>query len=904
MKRIIHSLVSMMLFASFSLTTQAQITHELNSNQSTTTQTTQLKAFQKRSWNQFKDVPQLRFAAPNVQALLEEDALRDKNGQAYRFGTGIDVNITTENSGIWTVNEKGDRIWRLKIQQPGALAQSFIFSKFQLYGDATIDVYNVQGQRVHLTYSAKDVLETGGQNLSLCEGDLVMIELIEPKGTQASVLEMEQVMYAYRSYGGLGYTEKINESDPCQVNVNCSEGAQWQDEKKGVARILMVNGYSQSLCTGSLINNTAQDCKPYFLTAMHCGDGVTNFSNWRFYFNYEASGCSNPTSSGQVPQTYITGAQKIAGSEDVSGNNISKSDFLLIKLGSSSNESATINQLKTWGAYWNGWDANNTAAPSGAGIHHPSGDIKKISTFTQPLTSANYSGPTQNTHWRVYWAQTANGHGVTEGGSSGSPIFTYNNGNSRIVGKLSGGTSYCSNTSGHDLYGKISYSWTSAGTTNARRLKPWLDPSNTGAMVLDGSYDPCSGGGTNPDPDPDPDPGNGACVPEVGDCDEYIAKVTLGAINNSTGCDGYIDYPNLSAALTVGQQYQVGVTPGILSEGVGSYYTNDVVGVWIDWNGDGQFNGPNETIGTTALSQNYAGGFTFTVPSSVAAGTYIMRVKIDYDQSSQGTIAPCGGFNAPYYSGEVEDYRVVVSGGGSNPGGTSPYDIQVVLNSPTSGATLPPNAAQTVSFTLKNNGPGVVPAGDTLWLGYLHRDNSTQLETLYRLSDGVLNNVNGMIMPQEFAVGQSISSAQLGAIVGSPVTINTSSFVNGDRVYVWCLGSAENPNTLLGGDDNDANNNNNRDFFKIGQNSSLTELDLNEVVMYPNPSSNLVTIDFSSNYQSLNVVVYDLTGQIVRTVQDKNGSSISVSIHDLAAGIYQVAIQTEMGQVVRKLIKK
>jgi len=123
-------------------------------------------------------------------------------------------------------------------------------------------------------------------------------------------------------------------------------------------------------------------------------------------------------------------------------------------------------------------------------IHHPSGDAKKISTYTVTLTSStpNIGGSVMatNSAWRVIWSQTLNGHGVTEGGSSGSPIFSSQG---LVVGTLSGGSSSCSNTSLPDFYGKFDYHWTSNGATNQTRLQPWLDPSNTGITSLQG-YSP------------------------------------------------------------------------------------------------------------------------------------------------------------------------------------------------------------------------------------------------------------------------------------------------------------------------------------------------------------------------------------------------------------------------------
>ena len=60
-------------------------------------------------------------------------------------------------------------------------------------------------------------------------------------------------------------------------------------EKKAVA--LIVNG-GFAACTGSLINNTANDGTPYFLTANHC---LGNPNTWTYYFNHESSTCSGST---------------------------------------------------------------------------------------------------------------------------------------------------------------------------------------------------------------------------------------------------------------------------------------------------------------------------------------------------------------------------------------------------------------------------------------------------------------------------------------------------------------------------------------------------------------------------------------------------------------------------------
>jgi PKD repeat protein len=437
-----------------------------------------------------KHVPELYLPAPDLEQLRIEDELRDRQGKFYRIGVAAYAQITPQSAGLWKTLPNGDRQWQIRIKSPGAEALSFQFDVFKLYDNSTFTVRDMKGVLRHEPLAQKDVLDHFMMNAALCFGDEFVLTLTEPVGSRPSELFLNEVMYGYRSTGNPA-SNKINESDPCQVNVNCTPvGNEWQDEKRGVARVLVVEGNSQGWCTGSLVNNTAQNCKPYFLTALHCGlnSTATNMNNWRFYFRYEAPTCVNPTSA---PTNYFQGCFKIADSGDGGGS--SGSDFLLVQLGTAANEATTITTLKssTHNVYWNGWDANNTTSNSGSSIHHPAGDIKKISTYSSNLVSTQW-GTASGSHWRVVWTANANGHGVTEGGSSGSPIFRGSTGNSLIMGTLTGGSSYCTQLSAPDLYGKMSYHWTSNGTADNRRLRPWLDPTNSGVLTLLGSADPCS----------------------------------------------------------------------------------------------------------------------------------------------------------------------------------------------------------------------------------------------------------------------------------------------------------------------------------------------------------------------------------------------------------------------------
>ncbi len=248
---------------------------------------------------------------------------------------------------------------------------------------------------------------------------------------------------------------------------------------------------SSYVCSASMINNTAEDCTPYILSAWHCGEpnAGSNINTWVWYWNYQKTSCmpnnngSNPSKGSQS----MTGGTVVASSGNGTLNNppgtnqVAGSDFYLVELNSQ--------PPAAYNAYYAGWNRTNTASPSGVGVHHPAGSAKKISTYTAALTNATYNGGANGAHWRVTWAATANGHGVTEGGSSGSPIY---NNNGRIMGQLSGGSSFCSTPTAPDLYGKMFTNWTAGGSSPQAQLAPWLDPINSGVTILDGAYEPCN----------------------------------------------------------------------------------------------------------------------------------------------------------------------------------------------------------------------------------------------------------------------------------------------------------------------------------------------------------------------------------------------------------------------------
>ncbi len=421
-----------------------------------------------------RDVPTLQIEAPNMYEIEKEDEESSLKGKPYRYATLLDCDIDPTTNGLWEELENGVRVWRLNIESENAKALSLYFDAFWIPSNGELYIYNEDKTKILGAYTNRNNHESGVFTHEILEGEKLCIEYVQ-NGSGEPILHINKLSYAYRSVAMARDFAGFGDSDDCQNNVNCSpEGDDWQELKTAVCRISLRIGANTYWCSGSLVNNTSEDCTPYVLTAEHCAYDDDNnayattndLNQWVFYFNYEADECENPASS--PSSNTMTGCSYISRSSN-NGNWNSTSDFYLVEL----NNSLPFN----YGLYVAGWNRGNTASAEGVGIHHPSGDIKKISTYTQSTSSAN-----NGLDWRVRWVETTNGHGVTEGGSSGSPLL---NMDQQIVGTLSTGSSYCSFLNGYDYYGKFSESWDQNGSSNNRQLKPWLDPTNSGVITMD-----------------------------------------------------------------------------------------------------------------------------------------------------------------------------------------------------------------------------------------------------------------------------------------------------------------------------------------------------------------------------------------------------------------------------------
>ena len=402
------------------------------------------------------------FDEPNITALKIEDSLTDNSGTApWRFGFNNNTNINISNSGTWINLPNGDRIWQLVVVCKNALTINLTFSQTVIPTGNELYVYNPSKDFILGKFTASH-LYNGELGTELVPGEMTIVEYFVPKGSSIGNVNICTVTHGYRTPNEF-LLKAFGGSGACNVNVNCPEGAAWTQQRNSV--VMLVSG-SNGFCTGALINNTLNDGKPYVLTANHC---YSNPATWIFRFQWESTSCINPSTSPTFQS--LSGAVLRAQG--------TPSDFCLVEItGGLVNGSVPA----AYTPYFSGWDNTETISPSAVCIHHPSGDIKKIAIENNALISTSFGGSPSNSHWGVLsWDL-----GVTEPGSSGSPLF---NQNRRIIGQLHGGASACGASVLSDEYGKVSVSWNPAGSTSSGQLKHWLDPNNTNASFVDG-YDP------------------------------------------------------------------------------------------------------------------------------------------------------------------------------------------------------------------------------------------------------------------------------------------------------------------------------------------------------------------------------------------------------------------------------
>ncbi len=411
-----------------------------------------------------EDLQATVFPKPDIKKLRAEDLLNDEKGNGpWRFGFNNETALSLENSGTWKTLPNGGQLWLLKINCVDAQTINLTFENAIIPEGNQLFVYNEDKSFVLGKFTQKHLYK-GQLGTELVPGETSIVEYYVAPGNYQGQLTLTTVTHGYRVAEEF-QTKAFGQAGACHMNVNCADGTEFSNQKRSV--VMIVSG-ANGWCSGALVNNTEYDGKPYVLTANHCHNA--NVASWVFRFNWESPDCTNPATS--PPFTSLSGCALRARR--------SASDFCLVEI-TGGLELGTV--PTSYNAYFAGWDKSGDNPDHTFGIHHPRGDIKKISFDDQPSlsTQSSIGGVTSDVNgvWRVQWDRNT----TTEQVSSGSPLFDQNR---RIIGQLWGGQASCSNLNGPDFYGRIATSWNPTGSNSTNQLEYWLDPSGIGTIAIDG----------------------------------------------------------------------------------------------------------------------------------------------------------------------------------------------------------------------------------------------------------------------------------------------------------------------------------------------------------------------------------------------------------------------------------
>ncbi len=267
---------------------------------------------------------------PDMQKVIREDSSNDNNGWLERISVPIPVKFNIEDNGEWSELSDGGSLWRLTVSATGAKSLDFVFSQFWLPKGGKFFIYNPETKEsigaITSQFLEGNIDTPSDFSTGIILGDKMTLEYYQPKSIREKpIINISSVYYGYRY---VGYYRNFNASGDCQVNINCPEGDNWQKEKEAVARIYVKTPTGGGWCSGSLVNNTANNLEPLFLTANHCLDGYfdalgnDDLSKWIFYWHYEHPTCSD---SNIEPPIYSTVGAKIKANNSIS-------DFALLKL--------------------------------------------------------------------------------------------------------------------------------------------------------------------------------------------------------------------------------------------------------------------------------------------------------------------------------------------------------------------------------------------------------------------------------------------------------------------------------------------------------------------------------------------------------------------------------------------
>lgn len=415
--------------------------------------------------------------APDLTAVLAEDEAAEKNAEAKspkRIGIKRELETVTPAAGDWQTLPDGSRLWVGRFFSAGSFGTRLHFQDVRLPAGVVLIAYN-RAEPQYVEGPFDDAYLAGRDSFwsSTVFGEDVMVEAHVPPGAGLPAFSITELTHQYT---GLGAAGAAKNAGACEIDFACHL-AEWGETGAAVGGLGSVGQNGVLFCTGCLLND--QNPAPstdYFLTARHCLTSQTAASSLEIYWNYQKATCNgvepNPAT---VPRTR-GGADILSYRPYGSGTGMNDHCFVRLR--------GTVPA----GVTYAGWTVDTPAAGEIITcIHHPDGDYKRISKGrVSTASSANF--------WNIRWIAN---QGVTEPGSSGSPIF---NAAHQVIGQEYGGFSACDQPDPNlqsDDYGRFSITFPlvrawllnedppdpPAGPTNNMFASATVIPSASGSIL-------------------------------------------------------------------------------------------------------------------------------------------------------------------------------------------------------------------------------------------------------------------------------------------------------------------------------------------------------------------------------------------------------------------------------------
>lgn len=411
------------------------------------------------------DMPSfLSYFSNELQSEKDETHLKP-----FKFAHGYAVNLTTENSGEWfSAAEIEDvAVWRLTIKSSGAYSLNLVFDEFEMPENSRLFVYSETEEYLLGAFTPENNAESRKFAIAPVAGDEITVQYEVPEEYRNNrPFRIVQVNHDYVGILKSGIRRPMGKTaGTCNIDINCDSWSSWEETKNSVVRIIINKPDGSEICTGVLVNNTAENKKPYVLSAAHCFDKLSYAATSVFTFNYESPFCKPLDGD---PSNSLSGSVMKAQFDSL--------DFALVQLN-------TVPPPE-YRPYYAGWNRSTGAPLSAVSIHHPQGDIKKLASEENAPVVANYGEASsidksyiKNGFWWIKkWEK-----GTTEAGSSGGPMF----GDDKLLrGTLTGGEALCGK-SVNDYFSRFSLAW-NYKSDSTKQLKHWLDPLKSDMEILHG----------------------------------------------------------------------------------------------------------------------------------------------------------------------------------------------------------------------------------------------------------------------------------------------------------------------------------------------------------------------------------------------------------------------------------